>query len=356
MRRASRKRPVPSVETTPAPQPKPAPAVPTAYAVLRATLPDGIGGAEELQLAMPADEFGAAAWQLWSITLYLARLRRHQVQPSSATLRSHLASDVVPFPTPTLGFPYAALHDSRPSLLLDLELGALDDTGWPTARLVVIEQDTAEYGFTRTHRFRTARAITRAAARWLADECALLTGAAQRAGDEQLRERASLAGRLADQAETIRARAQQDALHENAEAARAAARGGSEEEPQLPAMEEKSGELQTVTGRLVRTDEPSGPGGDEPTLLLHVELAAPADRVTWREDRPGVLVCTVRGAAAEQVRALPAGTALVVVGRARSVVYRFEGDVRRRMEIFDVASIGVDLAAAPAPAAAASAA
>ncbi|GAA2802914.1 hypothetical protein GCM10010441_29550 [Kitasatospora paracochleata] len=334
-------------QTSPAEE-APKPPRPT-YAVLNAVISDDQGGEEVLRLAMPSEPFGTAAWQMWTVGLYLARLHRHQVQPSAATLRAHLTSGVVPFPTPTARFPYGLLHDSRPTLILDLELGPLDASGWPSTSLVVVEQDTEPYGFTRVRRFRTLRATAKAVRKELDDECSRL------AGKEEQRELFELAAKLCQQAGAIQQRARESASPLLGGAARESMHAeGEERERLLLELEEFCGQdaplpddaasaspVQTVTGHLERATEVMADG----TARLYVRLAGACGTASWRADRPSVVICTARGAAARGVLALKPGTAVVVVGRAGTAVYQHEEDVRRRADTFEVLHIGVDLAA-----------
>ncbi|MEV4559017.1 hypothetical protein AB0K51_18795 [Kitasatospora sp. NPDC049285] len=326
------------------------------YAVLNAVISDGRGGEEVLRLAMPSEPFGTAAWQMWTVGLYLARLHRHQVQPSAATLHAHLTSGVVPFPTPTIGFPYGPLHDSRPTLILDLELGPLDASGWPKTSLVVVEQDTKPYGgFTRPRRFRTLRATVKAVREELDDECSRL------AGQKEQRELFALAVKLCEQAGTIQQRALESASPLLGGAVREGMQAeGEERERLLLELEEFCGQdaplpddaasespVQTVTGHLERASEALADG----TARLYIRLAGACGTASWRADRPSVVICTARGAAARAVLALKPEAAVVVVGRASTAVYQHAGDIRRRTDTFEVLHIGVDLAA-EAPAAA----
>ncbi|MEU3497586.1 hypothetical protein ABZ747_29355 [Kitasatospora cineracea] len=323
------------------------------YAVLNAVIADGQGGEEVLRLAMPSEPFGTAAWQMWTVGLYLARLHRHQVQPSAATLHAHLTSGVVPFPAPTMNFPYGPLHDSRPTLILDLELGPLDASGWPKTSLVVVEQEVKPLGFTRIRRFRTLRATTKAIQEELDGECALL------AGREEQRELFELASRLCEQAGAIRRRALENASPVLRGVVREGVHAeGEERERLLLELEELCGQdaplpadaasaspVRTVTGRLERAPEALADG----TARLYVRPAGACGAAPWRADRPSVVICTARGAAARAALPLEPGTAVVVVGRADSAAYQYEGDVRRRADTFEVLHIGVDLTAeAPA--------
>ncbi|MFE4601121.1 hypothetical protein ACFRKE_09705 [Kitasatospora indigofera] len=338
--------------TVPAAEKAPEPPRPT-YAVLRAVISDGQGGEEELRLAMADGPFGTAAWQMWSVGLYLARLHRHQVQPSAETLSAHLRAGVVPFPTPTLGFPYDELHDLRPTLILSLKLGPLDPTGWPAASLVVVEQDTKPYGYTRVRRFRSLRAVTKAVQEEIEDECSRL------AGQKAQRELFELADKLSRQAETVHQRALECASPLLGGAVRESMHAeGQERERLLQELDELCGldgplpdeaatasPVQTVTGHLERAPEALADG----RARLYVRLAGACGTAPWRADRPAVVICTARDAAARGALSLRAGTAVVVVGRAGVATYRYEGDVRRRADTFEAISIGVDLAAESAP-------
>ncbi|WP_030237163.1 hypothetical protein [Streptomyces sp. NRRL S-350] len=334
--------------TTPADK-APEPPRPT-YAVLNAVITDDEGGEEVLRLAMPSEPFGTAAWQMWAVGLYLARLHRHQVQPSAATLRAHLTSGVVPFPTPTIRFPYGPLHDSRPTLILDLELGPLDASGWPKTSLVVVEQEVKPLGWTRVRRFRTLRATAKAVWEELDDECSRLAGK-----KKEQRELFELADKLCQQADTIQQRALESASPLLGGAVREGMHAeGEERERLLLELEEFCGQdaplpddvasaspVQTVTGHLERPAQALADG----TARLYVRLAGACATATWRADRPSVVICTAQGAAARGALALEPGTAVVVVGRAGAAVYQHEGDVRRRADTFEVLHIGVDLAA-----------
>lgn len=350
--------PRPAAETQTAPAEKtPDPPRPT-YAVLRAVISDDQGGEEELRLAMPSEPFGTAAWQMWTVGLYLARLHRHKVQPSAATLSAHLNAGIVPFPTPAARFPHDELHDSRPTLILSIRLGPLDATGWPAASLVVVEQDTKPYGFTRVRRFRTLRAVTDAIREELDDQHSLL------AGKKEQRELFELAGRLLQQATAVHQRAVEcaaplfggavrESMQADGEARERLLRELEElcgQEPPLPDEAATASPLQTVTGRLERAPEVLADG----TTRLYIRLAGACGTAPWRADRPAVVICTARNAAGRGALALKPGTAVVVVGRAGVATYRHEGDVRRRADTFEVIHIGADLTAeSEAPAAAA---
>ncbi|MEU6972876.1 hypothetical protein AB0A71_35210 [Kitasatospora aureofaciens] len=339
----------PTAESTTVPAEKaPEPPRPT-YAVLNAVITDGEGGEEVLRLAMPSEPFGTAAWQMWTVGLYLARLYRHQVQPSAATLRAHLTSGVVPFPTPTMRFPYGLLHDSRPTLILDLELGPLDASGWPKTSLVVVEQEVKPRGWTRVRRFRTLRATAKAVREELDDECSHL------AGQKEQRELFELAAKLCEQAGTIQQRALESAAPLLGGAVREGMHAeGEQRDRLLLELEEFCGQdaplpddaalappVQTVTGHLERAPEALADG----TARVYVRLAGACGTASWRADRPSVVICTARGAAARGALTLRPGTAVVAVGRAGTAVYQHEGDVRRRADTFEVLHIGVDLAA-----------
>ncbi|MEU9044489.1 MULTISPECIES: hypothetical protein [unclassified Kitasatospora] len=331
-------------QTTPA-EHAPEPPRPT-YAVLNAVITDGEGGEEVLRLAMPSEPFGTAAWQMWTVGLYLARLHRHQVQPSAATLRAHLTSGVVPFPTPTIRFPYGLLHDSRPTLILDLELGPLDASGWPKTSLVVVEQEVKPLGWTHVRRFRTLRATAKAVREELDDECSRLAGK-----KKEQRDLFELADKLCQQAGTIQQRALESASPLLGGAVREGMHAEEEERERLlleleefcgqdaPLPEEAASPVQTVTGHLERAAEALADG----TARLHVRLAGACGTASWRADRPSVVICTARGAAARGALALRPGTAVIVVGRAGTATYQHEGDIRRRSDTFEVLHIGVDL-------------
>ncbi|WP_331731732.1 hypothetical protein [Kitasatospora sp. NBC_01300] len=318
------------------------------YAVLNAVITDGKGGEEVLRLAMPSEPFGTAAWQMWTVGLYLARLHRHQVQPSAATLRAHLTSGVMPFPTPTMRFPYGLLHDSRPTLILDLELDPLDASGWPKTSLVVIEQEVKPLGWTRVRRFRTLRATTKAVWEELDDECSRLAGK-----KKEQPELFELADKLYQQAGTIHQRALESAAPLLGGAVREGLRAEGEERERLmveleefcgrdaplPEDEASASPVQTVTGHLERAPEALADG----TARLHVRLAGACGTASWRADRPSVVICTARGAAARGALVLRPGIAVVVVGRAGTATYQHEGDIRRRADTFEVLHIGVDL-------------
>ncbi|MFE0461857.1 hypothetical protein ACFW1A_21675 [Kitasatospora sp. NPDC058965] len=341
----------PAAESTTTPAEKaPEPPRPT-YAVLNAVITNKEGGEEVLRLAMPSEPFGTAAWQMWTVGLYLARLYRHQVQPSAATLRAHLTSGLVPFPTPTMRFPYGLLHDSRPTLILDLELGPLDASGWPKTSLVVVEQEVKPLGWTRARRFRTLRATAMAVREELDDECCRL------AGKKEQRELFELADKLCQQAGTIHQRALESAAPLLGGAVREGMHAeGEERERLMVELEEFCGRdaplpedaasaspVQTVTGHLERAPEALADG----TARLHVRLAGACGAAPWRADRPSVVICTVQGAAARGALALRPGTAVVVVGRAGTATYQYEGDIRRRVDTFEVLHIGVDLPQSP---------
>ncbi|GGP93035.1 hypothetical protein [Streptomyces melanogenes] len=173
-------------------------------------------------LAMPAAPFGTPAWQLPTLLSYLHRLRQDQEDPSPDRWRTHTQRQTGTVPRPYTRYQADALHDPDAVCVLDIQLGPRDEaTGWPAAHLAVIEQEEDACPFGRlTHRH-GVEAIAAYTAEELTAEHAALSDRARQHRDTYLQQLAKLARRAAEWAEKVRSAAHADAVHVQADRARA---------------------------------------------------------------------------------------------------------------------------------------
>ncbi|MEV8597362.1 hypothetical protein [Streptomyces sp. NPDC052012] len=173
-------------------------------------------------LAMPAAPFGTPAWQLPALLSYLQRLHQDEEDPSPELWRAHTERQTGPMPRPHIRYQADGLHDPDAVCVLDIQLGPRDkETGWPAADLAVIEQEEGSCPFGRVTRRHGAEAIAAYAAEELSAERAALMDRARRHQDAALVPLAGLAQRAAEWAEKVRAAAHADAVHVQADRARA---------------------------------------------------------------------------------------------------------------------------------------
>jgi hypothetical protein len=173
-------------------------------------------------LAMPAAPFGSPAWQLPALVSYLHHLYQDEQDPSPELWRSHTERQTGPVPRPHIRYHADGLHDPDAVCVLDIQLGPRDEeTGWPAADLAVIEQEEGACPFGRVTRRHGAEAIAAYAAEELTAEHAALMDRARRHQDAALVRLAGLAQRAAEWADKVRAAAHADAVHVQADRARA---------------------------------------------------------------------------------------------------------------------------------------
>ncbi|MFF2131671.1 hypothetical protein ACFVW1_41200 [Streptomyces olivochromogenes] len=173
-------------------------------------------------LAMPAAPFGTPAWQLPALVSYLHRLHQDEEEPSPELWRAHIERPTGPVPRPHIRYQGNGLHDPAAVCLLDIQLGPRDEgTGWPAADLAAIEQEQGACPFGRVTRRHGAEAIAAYTAEELSAEHARLMDRAHQHQDASFVRLADLAQRAADWADKVRAAAHADAVHVQAEKARA---------------------------------------------------------------------------------------------------------------------------------------
>ncbi|MGV9934127.1 hypothetical protein ACWDY4_26685 [Streptomyces olivaceoviridis] len=173
-------------------------------------------------LAMPAAPFGTPAWQLPALVSYLHRLHQDEEDPSPELWRSHTERQTGPVPRPHIRYQADGLHDADAVCVLDIQLGPRDEeTGWPAADLAVIEQEEGACPFGRVTRRRGVEAIAAYAAEELTAEHAALMDRARQHQDAYFVRLAELAQRAAEWADKARAAAHADAVHVQADRARA---------------------------------------------------------------------------------------------------------------------------------------
>lgn len=173
-------------------------------------------------LAMPAAPFGSPAWQLPSLVAYLHRLHQDEEDPSPELWRAHTERQTGPVPRPHRRYQADGLHDPDAVCVLDIQLGPRDETtGWPAADLAVIEQEEGACPFGRVTRRHGVEAIAAYAAEELCAEHARLMDRARHHQDASFVRLADLAQRAADWADKVRAAAHADAVHVQADRARA---------------------------------------------------------------------------------------------------------------------------------------
>ncbi|MFE4752413.1 hypothetical protein ACFRIB_19395 [Streptomyces mirabilis] len=190
--------------------------------VAQAAVSNHTGLVARAGLAMPATPFGSAAWQLPALVAYLHRLHQDEEDPSPELWRAHTERPTGPVPRPHRRYQGNGLHDPAAVCVLDIQLGPRDEeTGWPAADLVVIEQEEGACPFGRVTHRHGAEAIAAYAAEELTAEHARLMNRARRHQDAYFARLADLAQRAADWADKVRAAAHADAVHVQAEKARA---------------------------------------------------------------------------------------------------------------------------------------
>ncbi|KUN17541.1 hypothetical protein AQJ11_37345 [Streptomyces corchorusii] len=173
-------------------------------------------------LAMPAAPFGTPAWQLPALVSYLHRLHQDEEDPSPELWRSHTERQTGPVPRPHIRYQADGLHDADAVCVLDIQLGPRDEeTGWPAADLAVIEQEEGACPFGRVTRRHGVEAIAAYAAEELTAEHAALMDRARQHQDAYFVRLAELAQRAAEWADKARAAAHADAVHVQADRARA---------------------------------------------------------------------------------------------------------------------------------------
>ncbi|MEU0031781.1 hypothetical protein [Streptomyces sp. NPDC006335] len=190
--------------------------------VTQAAVTNHTGLIARAALAMPAAPFGTAAWQLPALVSYLHRLHQDQEDPSPALWRAHTERPTGPVPRPHIRYHGDGLHDPHAVCVLDIQLGPRDEeTGWPAADLAVIEQEEGACPFGRVTRRHGAEAIAAYTAQELTAEHTALMDRARRYQDAAFVRLAELAQRAADWADKVRAAAHADAIHIQADKARA---------------------------------------------------------------------------------------------------------------------------------------
>ncbi|MGW7243856.1 hypothetical protein [Streptomyces sp. NPDC054804] len=190
--------------------------------VAQAAVSNHTGLIARTALAMPAAPFGSPAWQLPALVSYLHRLRQEDEDPAPDLWRAHTERATGPVPRPHLRYDADALHDPDAVCVLHIQLGPRDeDTGWPAADVAVIEQEEGACPFGRITRRHGAEAIAAYAADELTAEHARLMDFARRHHDVALVRLAELARRAADWARQVRSDAHTDAVHVQADRARA---------------------------------------------------------------------------------------------------------------------------------------
>ncbi|MGW2291212.1 hypothetical protein [Streptomyces phaeochromogenes] len=190
--------------------------------VAQAAVSNHTGLIARAALAMPAAPFGSAAWQLPALVAYLHRLHQDEADPSPELWRAHTEHPTGPVPRPHRRYQGNALHDPDAACVLDIQLGPREtETGWPAADLAVIEQEEGACPFGRITRRHGAEAIAAYAAQELTAEHARLMDRARQHQDASFGRLAELAERAADWADKVRAAAHADAVHVQAEKARA---------------------------------------------------------------------------------------------------------------------------------------
>ncbi|ALV39152.1 hypothetical protein [Streptomyces sp. CdTB01] len=173
-------------------------------------------------LAMPAAPFGSPAWQLPALLSYLHRLHRCEEDPAPELWRKHTERQTGPVPRPHIRYQADGLHDADAVCVLDIQLGPRDeDTGWPAADLAVIEQEEGACPFGRVTHRHGVEAIAAYTAQELTAEHAALMDRARQHQDAYFVRLAGLAQRAAEWADKVRAAAHADAVHVQADRARA---------------------------------------------------------------------------------------------------------------------------------------
>ncbi|MFE6554308.1 hypothetical protein ACFVHS_38860 [Streptomyces sp. NPDC057746] len=173
-------------------------------------------------LAMPAAPFGSPAWQLPALLSYLHRLHQDEEDPAPDLWRAHTERQTGPVPRPHIRYQADGLHDADAVCVLDIQLGPRDEeTGWPAADLAVIEQEEGACPFGRVTHRHGVEAIAAYTAQELTAEHAALTDRARQHQDAYFVRLAELAQRAADWADKVRAAAHADAVHVQADRARA---------------------------------------------------------------------------------------------------------------------------------------
>ncbi|MGW3984788.1 hypothetical protein [Streptomyces mirabilis] len=195
----------------------------TGLFVAQAAVSNHTGLIARAGLAMPAAPFGSPAWQLPTLVAYLHRLHQDEEDPSPELWRAHTERQTGgPVPRPHRRYQGNGLHDPDAVCVLDIQIGPRDEeTGWPTADLAVIEQEEGACPFGRVTRRHGTEAIAAYAAQELTAEHARLMDRARRHQDASFARLADLAQRAADWADKVRAAAHADAVHVQAEKARA---------------------------------------------------------------------------------------------------------------------------------------
>ncbi|MEV4040385.1 hypothetical protein [Streptomyces umbrinus] len=194
----------------------------TCLFVAQAAVSNHTGLIARAGLAMPAAPFGSAAWQLPALVAYLHRLHQDEEDPSPELWRAHTERQTGPVPRPYRRYPGNALHDPDAVCVLDIQLGPREtETGWPAADLAVIEQEDGACPFGRITRRHGTEAIAAYAAQELTAEHARLMDRSHQHQNAAFARLAELAERAADWADKVRAAAHADAVHRQAEKARA---------------------------------------------------------------------------------------------------------------------------------------
>lgn len=190
--------------------------------VAQATVSNHTGLIARAGLAMPAVPFGSPAWQLPALLSYLHHLHQNEDDPSPELWRAHTERRIGPVPRPHIRYQADGLHDPDVVCVLDIQLGPRDEaTGWLAADLAVIEQEEGACPFGRVIRRHGVEAIAAYTAQELTAEHAALMDRARRHQDAYLVRLAGLAQRAAEWADKVRAAAHADAIHAQADRARA---------------------------------------------------------------------------------------------------------------------------------------
>jgi hypothetical protein len=190
--------------------------------VAQAAVSNHTGLVARTGLAMPAAPFGTPAWQLPALVSYLHRLHQDEEEPSPELWRAHTERPTGPVPRPHIRYQGDGLHDPAAVCLLYIQLGPRDkETGWPAADLAVIQLEEGACPFGRVTRRHGTEAIAAYAAEELTAEHARLMDRARQHQDAYFVRLADLAQRAADWADKVRAAAHADAVHVQAEKARA---------------------------------------------------------------------------------------------------------------------------------------
>jgi hypothetical protein len=294
-----------------------------------------------LTLSAPAAPVGTAGWQLAHLAAYLGELHRSKQDSTSEGASGFLLAR-------TAWTPYARnpLFDPRVTCQVEVEVGPLEENGWPAVALVVLESEPAPAPWARKRVVEGAGAVLRLAFEEIEAEHANLCSRATRSADPAVAELRDQADALLSEAGELRMLGQRLTNAEGLRKSRAAAlheRVVPEPGSSLfVGLDPVPARLETLTGTIEEVGSGTGPDGQVVTLF---SLSHEQGRVsTSGHELPSLLRCQLTGRSAAKAAALAPGRRVVASGRLTRQTYMpAEQQFPRSLITFDIHALGTDV-------------